>query len=73
MFRRLTPVAVRMPPSDRYQLSTLQGRYSTLCERWERLQAEKEAGRRPGVHGGFSTPEPGDLPGTAAAKPRPAP
>jgi len=61
MFRRLT-----MSPSEvaaeRYQLSSLQGRFSSLCERWERLQAEKEAGRRPGIHGGFtadvSTPRP---------------
>jgi hypothetical protein len=55
MFRRLA----RDPSdaaADRYQLSTLQGRFSSLCERWERLQAEKEAGRRPGVHGGFSSP-----------------
>jgi hypothetical protein len=53
MFRRLT-----MSPSEsaaeRYQLSTLQGRFYSLCERWERLQAEKEAGRRPGIHGGFT-------------------
>jgi hypothetical protein len=39
--------------AERYQLSSLQGRYYSLCERWERLQAEKEAGRRPGIHGGF--------------------
>jgi hypothetical protein len=53
MFRRLT-----MSPSEsaaeRYQLSSLQGRFYSLCERWERLQAEKEAGRRPGIHGGFT-------------------
>jgi hypothetical protein len=54
MFRRLT-----MSPSEsaaeRYQLSSLQGRFYSLCERWERLQAEKEAGRRPGIYGGFSS------------------
>jgi hypothetical protein len=55
MFRQLA----RSPSddaADRYQLSTLQGRFFTLCERWERLQAEKEAGRRPGIHGGFVSP-----------------
>lgn len=55
MFRRLSA----SPPdaaSERYLFSALQGRYSTLCERWERLQAEKESGRRPGVHGGFAAP-----------------
>jgi len=39
--------------ADRYRFSTLQGRYSALCERWERLQGEKEAGRRPGLYGHF--------------------
>ncbi len=36
---------------ERYRLSTLQGHYNALCERWDRLQSEKEAGRRPGVYG----------------------
>ena len=39
--------------ADHYQLSALEGRFATLCERWERLQAEKEAGRRPGIRAGF--------------------
>jgi hypothetical protein len=55
MFRRLSA----SPPdaaSERYLFSALQGRYYTLCERWERLQAEKESGRRPGVYGGFKAP-----------------
>jgi hypothetical protein len=55
MFRRLSA----SPPeaaSERYLFSALQNRYSTLCERWERLQAAKESGRRPGVHGGFAAP-----------------
>ena len=60
MFRRLSS----SPPdaaAERYMFSALQGRYSTLCERWERLQAEKESGRRPGVHGGFAaTVQPGE-------------
>ena len=40
--------------ADRYRFSTLQGRYNALCERWDRLQAEKEAGKRPGIHGHFT-------------------
>ncbi len=40
--------------ADRYRLATLQGKFTTLCERWERLQAEKESGRRPGLYGHFS-------------------
>ena len=39
--------------ADRFRFSTLQGRYNTLCERWDRLQSEKEAGKRPGVYGHF--------------------
>ena len=39
--------------ADRFRFSTLQGRYNTLCERWDRLQQEKEAGKRPGVYGHF--------------------
>lgn len=40
--------------ADRYRFSTLQGHYNVLCERWDRLQSEKEAGRRPGVYGHFT-------------------
>ena len=40
--------------AERYRFSTLQGRYNALCERWDRLQAEKEAGRRPGIYGHFT-------------------
>ncbi len=40
--------------ADRYRFATLQGRYNALCERWDRLLTEKEAGRRPGLHGGFA-------------------
>jgi hypothetical protein len=48
--------------AERYRFSTLQGHYNALCERWDRLQSEKEAGRRPGVYGhltrlGSSAPE----------------
>ena len=73
MFRRLSS----SPPdaaAERYLFSALQGRYSTLCERWERLQAEKESGRRPGVRGGFASPvQPGEhAPSRAAAPNAPA-
>lgn len=63
MFRRLSQ-SPSDSAADRYQLSTLQSRFFSLCERWERLQAEKEAGRRPGIHGGFGGP---------AGEPRPTP
>lgn len=39
--------------AERYRFSTLQGRWNALAERWERLQTEKEAGRRPGIYGHF--------------------
>jgi len=55
--------------AERYMFSALQGRYFTLCERWERLVAEKEAGRRPGVHGGFVSPVGTGAPGGAAEAP----
>jgi hypothetical protein len=67
MFRRLSSE----PPdvaSERYLFSALQNRYSTLCERWSRLQAEKESGRRPGIHGGFAAPVSGER---SAEKPAP--
>ncbi|MDQ2870130.1 MAG: hypothetical protein M3S32_05265 [Acidobacteriota bacterium] len=41
--------------ADRYRFSTIQGRWNTLIERWERLQGEKEAGKRPGIYGRFGT------------------
>jgi hypothetical protein len=40
--------------ADGYRFNTLQGRYNALCERWDRLQNEKELGKRPGVYGGFA-------------------
>src|SRR5712692_10506187 len=39
--------------ADGYRFATLQGRFNALCDRWDRLLAEKEAGKRPGLHGGF--------------------
>ncbi len=41
-------------PAERYRFSTLQARYNALSERWDRLQSEKEAGRRPGIYGHFT-------------------
>lgn len=52
MFRRLSGSSSDSA-ADHYQLSALEGRFATLCERWERLQAEKEAGLRPGIRAGF--------------------
>jgi hypothetical protein len=40
--------------ADGFRLSTIQTRYTALCERWDRLQAEKEAGKRPGVYARFT-------------------
>ncbi len=39
--------------SERFRFSALQVRFNALCERWDRLQTEKEAGRRPGIYGHF--------------------
>jgi hypothetical protein len=40
--------------ADQYRFATLQGRYNALRDRWERLQSEKESGRRPGLYGHFA-------------------
>jgi hypothetical protein len=63
--RRLS-TAEAESPAERFRFSALQGRFNVLCERWDRLQEEKEAGRRPGVYshftrtggGGFEKPRP---------------
>jgi len=52
MIRRLSGVSFDAA-AERYRFATLQGRYTTLTERWERLQGEKESGRRPGLYGHF--------------------
>lgn len=52
MVRRLN-ASEDMSAAERYRFSTLQGRFSALCDRWEKLQEEKEAGRRPGIYGHF--------------------
>ena len=52
MVRRLN-ASEDMSSAERYRFSTLQGRFASLTERWDRLQGEKEAGRRPGLYGHF--------------------
>ena len=52
--------------AERYRFATLQGRWNALCERWERLQTEKEAGRRPGLYGHFRPAADGSAHGPAA-------
>jgi hypothetical protein len=46
---------------ERFRFAALQGRWTALGERWERLQAEKEAGRRPGLYGHFQPRRTTDL------------
>jgi len=75
MIRRLSAASLDAA-ADRYRFSTLQGRYTSMLERWDRLQGEKEAGRRPGLYGHFvpgGTPErPGSGAPPVAATPNAA-
>ena len=52
------PAICGMSAAERYRFSTLQGRYAILNERWDRLQGEKESGRRPGLYGHFGEAPP---------------
>ena len=84
-FRRLD-AAEPESAADQFRLSTIQTRYTALCERWDRLQTEKEQGRRPGLYArftrgktplpesGLNAPEPASVEssGTAPAVPRSA-
>ena len=54
MLRRLSSVTFDAA-AERYRFNTLQGRYASLTERWERLQTEKESGKRPGMYGHFAS------------------
>jgi hypothetical protein len=36
--------------AERFRFQALQVRYNAFCERWDRLQNEKESGRRPGIY-----------------------
>ena len=69
MLRRLN-ASEDMSSADRYRFGMLQGRFSSLTERWERLQGEKEAGRRPGLYGHFR--ETGGAPPPARANAAPS-
>ncbi len=71
MIRRLNAVSSDSS-ADRYRFTTLQGRYNALCERWERLQAEKESGRRPGLYGHFVEGAPAFAPRAPSASSAPA-
>lgn len=53
LLRRLNTVEIEVA-AERYRLATLQGQFNTLAERWERQQAEKEEGKRPGFYAAFS-------------------
>jgi hypothetical protein len=70
MVRRLN-ASESMSSAERYRFSTLQGRFATMAEKWERLQGEKEAGRRPGMYGHFkpvaAAPEPASSRANAGA------
>ena len=68
MVRRLN-ASESMSSAERYRFQTLQGRFSTLLERFERLLAEKESGRRPGLYGHFQGAggPPSDVPNAGQA------
>ena len=76
--RRLNALET-MSAAERYRFATLQGRFTTLTERWDRLQEEKEAGRRPGLYGHFRAggggadePRPNAAPPASVQERRPA-
>jgi hypothetical protein len=68
MLRRLN-ASEAMSSAERYRFSALQGRFAALTERWERLQGEKEAGRRPGIYSHFREAGAGAPPGPNAGTP----
>src|SRR5262249_999852 len=61
MVRRLN-ASESMSSAARYRLRALQGRFGTVSEKGERLQGEKEAGRRPGLYGHFQPVAPKSSP-----------
>ncbi len=61
-----------MSAAERYRFGALQGRFSAFCDRWEKLQGEKEAGRRPGLYGHFREAG-GGLTGHSAPAPNAGP
>ncbi len=72
MIRRLSGVTFDAA-ADRYKFTTLQGRYAALVERWDRLQGEKESGRRPGLYGHFVPGASGSFAGTSFPTRSPSP
>jgi hypothetical protein len=52
--------------ADRFRFQGIQVRYNAFCERWDRLQTEKEAGRRPGIYGHFVRLDGSETPGSPA-------
>ena len=52
--------------ANAFRFSTIQGHWTRLIERWERLQGEKEAGRRPGLYGHFRPSEAIERPSRAS-------
>src|SRR5258706_946419 len=70
--RRLTTTEPETS-AQRFRFQALQVRYNACCERWDRLQTEKEAGRRPGIYshfvrlGGSETERPAARPNARAA------
>lgn len=57
--RMVHKLATTEPDSaaNAFRFANLQGHWTRLLERWERLQEEKEAGRRPGLYGHFRPSE----------------
>jgi vacuolar-type H+-ATPase subunit I/STV1 len=53
MVRRLNSVEMEAA-EERYRFATLQAHFNALAERWQRQQAEKEEGKRPGFYATFS-------------------
>jgi hypothetical protein len=53
--RRLNGVEMEAA-ADRYRFASLQGHFNVLAERWQRQQAEKEEGKRPGFYATLSAP-----------------
>ena len=52
ILRKLNAVEMDIA-AERYRFATLQGHFNTLAERWEKQQAEKELGKRPGFYATF--------------------
>jgi hypothetical protein len=71
-FRRLDALEPETA-ADGFRLASIQTRYTALCERWDRLQADKEEGRRPGVYARFTKEKVRQTPSAAPPGPPNAP